>query len=61
MALPGEEAAYRTLYSPFSTSGDKAEASVKLAEIEEIKRRNAESDRRYHEQKNFCPHCGGKL
>jgi rubrerythrin len=62
MALPGEKAAYQTLYSPFSSSMDKAEAAVKIAEVAEVRRHNAESDARYRARqdalKGVCPTCG---
>lgn len=61
MGYPGEEAAWQTIHSRLSSADDKAKASVKLAEINEIRRHNEEGERRWHERKNFCPHCGGKL
>jgi hypothetical protein len=42
--LPGEEHAYWVLHSPITTATEKAEASVKLAQIAEIRQRNLQSD-----------------
>jgi glucan phosphorylase len=69
MGLPGEEAAWARIHSPFSSSMDKAEARVKLADIEEIKRHNAEGLARYRARQDeaaaqarmrqgICPTCG---
>lgn len=69
MPLPGETYAWSLIESPFSSSWDKAEARAKLADIEEIKRRNAEGDRLYRERQaaskaqwlvrqGHCPTCG---
>lgn len=69
MPLPGEEAAYATIYSPFADSLSKAEAAAKLRDIQEIREHNRESDRRWRERndawkaqqemrKGICPTCG---
>lgn len=46
MGLSGETYAYWVLHSELTTPTQKAEASVKLAEIGEIRRSNAEGQRR---------------
>lgn len=67
MSLPGEEQAYWVLHSPLTTASEKAAASVKLGEIAEIKRRNAEGHRAYMERQRAaqrpacCPSCGAAL
>lgn len=64
MSLPGEEAAYHTLYSSLSSTAAKAEAAVEIANIAEIRQRNAESDREWQARKRCncetpCPIHGG--
>lgn len=58
MSYPGEASAWTTIHSPFSGSMDKADARVKLAEIEEIKRRNDQSMAQYRMRQGYCPTCG---
>lgn len=65
MSLPGEQYAWEVIESPLYSSTQKAQARIRLAEIERIKRANEESYRRYMDGKKqpykFCPHCGGEL
>lgn len=50
MPLPGEEHAWWVIESPLTTPSQKAEARTKLVAIEEIRRENAENERRWRER-----------
>src|SRR4051812_19794390 len=57
--LPGERAAWQIIHSPLASSDEKAAAQVKLAQVAEVRRGNAEREAEYRARQRgeprFCP------